>query len=130
MSPSRGTLNATLLPNRKFEMKQTVFRSLVVLAGGTTSISVWGQQNAPYYGPHMWGSNWHGWIFGPLMMILMLALVVGAVVLLVRWIGAGGHLGSRTLTADKTPLDILKERFAKGEIDREEFEERRRILEE
>jgi putative membrane protein len=29
----------------------------------------------------------------------------------------------------KTPLDLLKGRFARGEIDKEEYEERRRILE-
>jgi putative membrane protein len=28
----------------------------------------------------------------------------------------------------RTPLDILKERFARGEIDKEEYEERRRTL--
>ena len=31
--------------------------------------------------------------------------------------------------SDKTPLDILRERFARGEIDTTEFEERRRVLE-
>ena len=30
--------------------------------------------------------------------------------------------------AHMTPLDILKGRFARGEIDKEEFEERRRLL--
>lgn len=69
-------------------------------------------------------------IFGPLAMLLMLAFVIAVVVLLVRWNGAPGH-GASSMhypPAGRTPVDILKERFARGEIDKNEFEERRRIL--
>ena len=83
-----------------------------------------------YYGPHMmWGGGWGMMIFGPLFMILVLAAVIAAAALLVRWIG-GPWQG---ITAPQppqgpAPLDILKERFARGEIDKNEFEERRRVL--
>ena len=73
----------------------------------------------------MWG-GWYGMFFGPLMMIIFIAVVVVLVVLAVRWLG-GGHGPSQPSPA-RTPLDILKERFARGEIDKEEFEERRRVL--
>lgn len=82
-------------------------------------------------GPHMgwWGGGWWGMIFGPLFMILMLAVVIAVVVLLVRWLGgashgAFGHQGPPSRTA----LDILKDRYARGEINKDEFEERRRVL--
>jgi putative membrane protein len=86
------------------------------------------QDQEPYYGHHMWHGGWHGWFFGPLMMIAVIVVVVVAVVLLVRWLGGPGHGGTSNVHAGKSPLDILKERFAKGEIDKDEFEERRRIL--
>lgn len=71
-----------------------------------------------------WGGGWSGMIFGPLMMILVLALPVAAVVVLIRWLGGSrGRVGP-----GQTPLDILRERYARGEIDKEEFEERRRTL--
>ena len=42
-----------------------------------------------------------------------------------------GGLGlGAEFTEAETPLDILKERFAKGEIDKKEYEERRKALEE
>ena len=80
------------------------------------------------YGPHMmwWGGGWYGMIFGPLFMILVLAVLIAAVVLLVRW--AGGPWQRTAPPPGRTPLDILKERFARGEIDKNEFEERRRVI--
>ena len=92
------------------------------------SSSAWAQQQDwPYHGPHMWGGGW--WMFlGPLMMIVFIAAIVAAVVVMVRWLG-GSHSATPP-PLGKTPLDILKERYARGEIDKEEFEERRRVLDE
>ncbi len=78
--------------------------------------------------PHMGAWGWGGTIFGPIMDIVFIAVVLIAVVLLVRWLGRSGHGGALHSPPGKTPLDILKERFAKGEIDKEEFEEQRRVL--
>lgn len=84
------------------------------------------------YGPHMmgWGGGWYAMIFGPLFMILGLAVLIAAVVLLVHWLGGPwqGTAPPRHTPPGRTPLDILKERFARGEIDKDEFEERRRVL--
>jgi putative membrane protein len=66
--------------------------------------------------------------FGPLMMIVVIAAVVAVVVLMVRWLGGSGYGAAPHPSPGRTPLDILKERFARGEIDKEEFEERRRVL--
>lgn len=88
------------------------------------------QGQGTMYGPHMWNGGWYGWLFGPIMMIVFVAVTVVVVVLLLRWLGGGGHGGVPHGPASKTPLDILKERFARGEIDKEEFEERRKLLEE
>ena len=65
--------------------------------------------------------------FGPLIMILFIAAIIVVVVLVVRWLGRTSH-GAVYPPPGKTPLDILKERFAHGEIDKDEFEERRRAL--
>lgn len=87
------------------------------------------QQSAgPSLGPAYWDGHWHGWFMGPLMMLIFMAVVVAVVVLVVRWLGASD--ASREAPGRNTPLDILKERFARGEIDKAEFDERRKVLEE
>jgi putative membrane protein len=61
-----------------------------------------------------------GWLF----MILPLVLLVAVVVFL------GGRLGGNadSESKSKTPRQILDERFARGEIDRDEYEMRRKAL--
>jgi putative membrane protein len=61
-------------------------------------------------------------------MIAVLAVIITVVVLSVRWLGGASSISRRYSTPEKTPLDILKERFARGEIDKQEFEEKSRIL--
>jgi len=68
-------------------------------------------------------------VFGPLLMILALALAIAAAVVLVRWLSGSGYgAAAPSGSPSRTPLDILKERFARGEIDKSEFEDRRRVL--
>jgi len=71
---------------------------------------------------HYW-HDWQdgGWLGGSLMLISMLLLLAGFVtvaVILLRRFG-------RTPEAPNEALRILDERFARGEIDREEYEQRR-----
>lgn len=76
----------------------------------------------------MWGymqpyhSGW-GWFGGPITMILIGGVLIGCLVLLFNLFSSGRH-GQRLVD----PIDILKERYARGEIDREEFEARKRDL--
>jgi putative membrane protein len=80
----------------------------------------WGNHD---YG--MWGTGWFGWI---LMIIFWVAVIIG-VMMLIRYLWSAQKQGPST--PDGTdPMRFLKERYAKGDIDKEEFEERKRILEE
>jgi putative membrane protein len=85
--------------------------------------------SGPYeFGPHMMcGLGMPGMIFGPLFIILVLVIVIAAVVMLVRWLGGRWHGGMPPYQSSpmRTPLDILKDRFTRGEIGKLEFEERR-----
>jgi putative membrane protein len=46
-----------------------------------------------------------------------------------RWLGSSEHSPFRHASPGaRSPLDILKERLARGEIDIAEYEERRRAL--
>ncbi len=59
-----------------------------------------------------------GWHFGLLFWILVIAVIIIAIVLL-----------SKKHTKPVSALDVLKERYAKGEINKAEFEQKKKDLE-
>jgi len=79
----------------------------------------------------MWGGSDYGWGwgmgFGMISVVLFWVLVILGIVILVKWV-AGGPSGAGQPPV-KTALDILKERYARGEIGRDEFEQKKRDLE-
>ena len=81
---------------------------------------MWGYNN-----PMGWGFGF-GWIF----MILFWGLIIWGIFALVRGATGHGYLGrGHSGHGEKTPSDILKERYAKGEINKEEFESKKKDLE-
>lgn len=76
-----------------------------------------------------WFSNWGSghMAFGGTMMIVVWGGIILLVVLLARGLGGSGYRDGPRPTRPN-PLEILQERFAKGEIDQKEYHERRQVL--
>jgi putative membrane protein len=82
-----------------------------------------------------WGDGFgFGFGFGWIFMILWWVLIIVAIVALVRWLASpsSGCSGRRVAekSTEKSALDILKERYARGEIEQEEFQRKKRELSE
>ena len=69
-----------------------------------------------------------GWMpgFGWIFMLLFWALVILGIFAIIKWLA--GEASNRGAPAQKNALQILEERYARGEIEREEFEQKKRDL--
>jgi len=78
----------------------------------------------------MWGygdGSWWWWGFGALHMLLFWGVLIFVIVVAVKWLS--GTQGQRPPeSSGGRALDILKERYARGEINKEEFEQKKRDL--
>lgn len=85
----------------------------------------------PYFMPMMWGSDSALWGLGGAIVVYMVlrwVFIIAIVILVFRLLrrrhNYSGYLGQRQSSA----LDLLKERYARGEIDKKEFEEKKKDL--
>jgi putative membrane protein len=75
-----------------------------------------------------WGYGAYGMgIVGWLFMLLFWGLIIVGLILVVRWLWDHGRSGTGAGTGD-APLDILKRRYARGEITKEEFDRMKQDL--
>jgi putative membrane protein len=81
-----------------------------------------------WWNDHMggWGSGWGGAFFWP-MHLLGWVFAVAVIVILFRLVSGGRRDRERDRGEDKS-VAILRERFARGEIDQREFDERMAVL--
>lgn len=96
--------------------------TLLFLSSPLTALA---HEGTDHYGPHMMWQG-YGMMMGPFMMILFVAVIIVVGVLIFKWLT--GHSFGSKLSSEEDPIEILKARFARGEIEKEDFEERLLML--
>lgn len=108
---SKGTRTALIIGG-------TVLGVLIVLAIILGSYGGWGMM-----GPGMMYGYGGGWYMGIIMLVIW-GLIIWGIIALIRHFSETRHNDSYNDSA----LEILKKRYAKGEINKEEFEEKKKAL--
>ena len=83
------------------------------------------------WGPGMMGGYGMGYGIGWFGMIITavfwIAVIVG-IVFLIRWLVVSTGAGGREARPEDSALEILRKRYARGDINKDEFEEKKRDL--
>ena len=79
----------------------------------------------------MWYGGWGGWIMMALVMVLFWGGLITAIVLAIRGLSGGASQQNRSGPWVSPPAeDLLAARFARGEIDEDEYRRRMTALRE
>jgi putative membrane protein len=78
------------------------------------------------WGPGMMGWGW-GWVH-LLFMVIFWVLIVLLIILLIRRLGSSGHPNVTASPQEDSALEILKKRYARSEINKEEFDTKKKDL--
>lgn len=97
-------------------MKKVFKLPLVMITG--LLVSCTGQGYYGSMGPGRWPMMHYGFGYGGMYMWILFLLVIGV---LIYFIVQAQKTKSPPPTQNESPLDILKKRYAKGEITKEEF---------
>lgn len=105
-------------------MKKVLLALLVSSPVNPSHVLVQAQERVYDWGWGMHPMWWGAWGFGMmLMMLLFWVLVIVGVVVGIRWlVGQGKELRS------DSALEVLRQRYARGEINKEEFEAKKKDL--
>jgi putative membrane protein len=106
-------------------MKKILMISIMILL--LTAVYGYTQMGPGMMGPGMmnWGYGM-GWGWMIIMAVFWISVIVG-IIFLIRWVVLSANK-DRGLKHEETALDILKKRYAKGEINKDEFEEKKKDL--
>jgi putative membrane protein len=79
-----------------------------------------------------WGWGWGGWVLMTVVMVVFWAVVITLVVLAIRYLTSdrGRSAGPQPGPITSGPEDVLAERYARGEIDDDEYRRRLALLRE
>ena len=106
-------------------MNNVLSRSVTLLLLGSPMAAI-GDQGTRYSSDHMWGSG--GWMWGGMYMWVIIFLLAVLGIYALSKSSKSASMGASDPTRVNTPLEILNERFAKGEIDKDEYESRKNAL--
>ena len=79
---------------------------------------------------HGWGADWGGWgwAWWPLMMLVPILFWGGVIALVVWGVSRAVRGGGGEASKQKSPMELADERYARGEITREQWEQLRKDL--